>query len=367
MTDQNDWDRLARYVSGESGATERAEVERWAAASAANRATLETLRRGWSAGGDGHSWNVDAAWGRLSPRLRDVKPEPGIVKLVPAEPAPSRWFRITRLIPLAAAAALVIAVALRLAPGGESALDGPAIALTAPVMRTGIGEQRTIDLADGSQVMLGANSSLRLGDGFGNTTREVFLEGQAFLRVRHDAARPFVVNAAGTRATDLGTAFEVRAYPNEGVRVAVTEGLVEVRREGASADSTVLHPGDVAELPATGDAVIRRQQDVERLLGWTRGELVFDDAPLADIGRELERWYDVQVRIDDPALRTLHMNMNLRIGESLDEILKLVELSLSSRGVRAERNGNVVTFRSGAPVSPSALPTGPRTRVEAGA
>jgi len=367
MTDHTDWDRLARYVSGESGATERAEVERWAAANTTHRETLDSLRRGWSAGGNGHPWNVDAAWSRLSPRLKDVKAEPGIVRLVPHEAAPSRWFRATRLVPLAAAAALVIAVALRLAPGGESALDSPSIALTASAMRTGIGEQRTIDLADGSQVTLGPNSSLRLGDGFGSTTREVFLEGQAFLRVRHDAARPFVVNAAGTRATDLGTAFEVRAYPNEGVRVAVTEGMVEVRREGATADSAVLQPGDVAELPATGDAVIRRQQDVERLLGWTRGELVFDDAPLADVGRELERWYDVQVRIDDPALRSLHMNMNPRIGESLDEILKLVELSLSSHGVRAERNGNVVTLRSGAPVSPSALPTGPRARVEAGA
>jgi ferric-dicitrate binding protein FerR (iron transport regulator) len=77
---------------------------------------------------------------------------------------------------------------------------------------------------------------LRLADGFGTSTREVFLEGQAFLRVRHDSTRPFVVNAGGTRAIDLGTAFEVRAYPNEGVRVAVTEGVVEVRREVGGRD-----------------------------------------------------------------------------------------------------------------------------------
>jgi ferric-dicitrate binding protein FerR (iron transport regulator) len=208
---------------------------------------------------------------------------------------------------------------------------------------------------------------LRLGDGFGTSTREVFLEGQAFLRVRHDSARPFVVNAGGTRAIDLGTAFEVRAYPNEGVRVAVTEGVVEVRREVGVRDTAVLQPGDVAEVPASGETVIRRQQDVERLVGWTRGELVFDDAELSNVARELERWYNVQVRIDDPTLRSLHFSAQLKIGVSLDEILSQVQLSLSSEGVRAERRGNVVTLRRGARVTPTANPSVPRGRVEAGA
>lgn len=112
---------------------------------------------------------------------------------------------------------------------------------------------------------------------------------------------------------------------------------------------------------------MRRQQDVERLLAWTRGELVFDDAPLEDVARTLERWFDVEVRIDDPALRELHYSAQLRLGESLDAILELMELSLSSRGVRTERSGRVVTFRTGARATPSSLPAGSRRRVEAGA
>lgn len=366
MTDNFDWDRLARYVSGESGATERADIERWAASNDANRAMLESVRRRWKLAADGGTWNVDAAWSRLAPRLKDVQIESGIVSLGDRAGRRSSWLRASRLVPLAAAAVLVVAVAIRTAT-----VDNPAagtMALSATEMRTGIGEQRTIDLADGSQVVLGATSNLRLGAGFGDRTREVFLEGQAFLRVRHDSTRPFVVNAGGTRAIDLGTAFEVRAYPNEGVRVAVTEGTVEVRREGSQSDSAVLQPGDVAEVPASGETVIRRQQNVERLLGWTRGELSFQDAALSDVARELERWFDVQVRIDDAAVRALHFSVNLRIGESLDEILKLVELSLASRGVRAERNGNVVTFRSGPPVTPTSAPSATTgRRVEAGA
>lgn len=365
MTDHIDWDRLARYVSGESGVIERAEIERWAATSEANRKMLESVRRRWTLAGDGASWNVDAAWSRLAPRLKDVKPEPGVVDIQTRRAGRSPWFSAARLVPLAAAAGLLIAVAMRM--NSVEAPTGATMALTSPEMRTGVGEQRTIDLADGSQVVLGAASTLRLAEGFGASTREVFLEGQAFLRVRHDAARPFVVNAGGTRAIDLGTAFEVRAYPNEGVRVAVTEGVVEVRRDAGVLDSTVLQPGDIAEVPLTGATVVKRQQNVERLLGWTRGELVFDDAPLSDIGRDLERWFDVQVQIDDDAVRSLHMTANLRISDSLETILEVIETTLSSEGVRAERSGGTITIRRGAPRSPTAAPPATRGRVEAGA
>jgi ferric-dicitrate binding protein FerR (iron transport regulator) len=361
MTDHFDWDRLARYVSGESGALERAEIERWAASSDANRKMLESVRRRWTLAGDGASWNVDSAWSRLAPRLRDVAPEPGIVDINVRRTGKSPWFTAGRLVPLAAAAVLLVAVAVKMT--STDAPTGGTLALTGMEMRTGVGEQRTIDLSDGSQVVLGATSTLRLGSGFGESTREVFLEGQAFLRVRHDAARPFVVNAGGTRAIDLGTAFEVRAYPNEGVRVAVTEGMVEVRRDAGVQDSAVLQPGDIAEVPPTGATVVKRQQNVERLLGWTRGELVFDDAPLSDVGRDLERWFDVQVRIDDAALRSRHLTTSLRIGDSLDAILEVIETTLS---VRVERDGNVLTIRSGPP-RPTVAPPGARGRVEAGA
>jgi len=133
------------------------------------------------------------------------------------------------------------------------------------------------------------------------------------------------------------------------------------------ADSTVLQPGDVAEVPTSGATVVKRQQNVERLLGWTRGELVFEDVVLSDVARDLERWFDVQVRIEDAALRSLHVTTTFPIGESLDAILEVVQTMLSSKGVRAERNGNVVTIRSGPPVSPTAAPSATRGRAEAGA
>ena len=67
----------------------------------------------------------------------------------------------------------------------------------------------------------------------GGGTREVELEGEAYFAVVHDAARPFAVRAHGAVATDVGTAFDVRAYPEDaGARIAVTEGAVAVTAPG---------------------------------------------------------------------------------------------------------------------------------------
>ena len=169
MTDHFDWDRLARYVSGESGAVERADVERWAASSDANRAMLDSLKRRWNAASEGANWNVDAAWARLAPQLKTVQVEPAVVDIRSRTPQRSPWTRITRLVPLAAAAVLLIAVAVRMSTPDVKTLEGP-IALTSSEMRTGAGEQRTFDLSDGSTVVLGAASTLRIADGFGATT-----------------------------------------------------------------------------------------------------------------------------------------------------------------------------------------------------
>ncbi|NUQ13192.1 MAG: hypothetical protein HUU26_12835, partial [Gemmatimonadaceae bacterium] len=69
MTDDIDWDRLARYFAGESAATERAQIERWAAKDPSNQRVVESARRRWEAARDRTQWDTDAAWTRLAPRL----------------------------------------------------------------------------------------------------------------------------------------------------------------------------------------------------------------------------------------------------------------------------------------------------------
>jgi ferric-dicitrate binding protein FerR (iron transport regulator) len=355
MMDQIDWERLARYVSGQSSAEERAAVERWAAEDAGHRRLVASLEARWSAAGSAEAWDVDAAWQRLSGRLTA-----GAAVVVPIEPRRFRWTRPAVLLPLAAAVAFAAAIAVwRAGTPAESSLGGT-LAASDP-MTTGVGERRTIDLGDGTRVVLGAASRLRLGEGYGGTQRPVFLEGQARFHVIHDPARPFIVHARGTLAEDLGTEFDVRAYAGDNeVRVVVAEGLVALRREGRADTSAVLRPRDVAMVDPAGGTTVLRDQNIDRFLAWASGEIVFEDASLSEVAQELERWYDIECRITDPSIGNRRYSGPFR-ADSLDAGLEALDTALPD--VRIERRGRIVTFTAGTSAMPSQRPA----RVDAGA
>jgi ferric-dicitrate binding protein FerR (iron transport regulator) len=372
MTEEIDWERLARYVSGEATAAERGEIERWVAADPARQALVDSLAGRWQAARSPESWNVDRAWSQMSAKLaatRGVPADPvplDSVRRRPARTGRPDW--VTRLLPLAAAAVLVVGVALvwrRFAP--ETV---PATASLASIteVTTAIGERRTLDLPDGSRVVLGATSTLRVDTAYGRDSRHVHLTGQALFRVTHDSLRPFVVHAAGTLAEDLGTEFDVRAYPSDSiVRVAVVEGAVAVRRAEGADSAALLRPRDVARIAATGGAapVILHDQDVERLVAWTAGELNFRDARLSEVAVELERWFDVEVRVTSESIADLPYTVDRLSTESLDEVLRIIDLSLPQ--VTIERQGRIVTFSPGSGVGRLPPPPPRSSRVEAGA
>jgi ferric-dicitrate binding protein FerR (iron transport regulator) len=255
------------------------------------------------------------------------------------------------LLPLAAVLLLAVGVTAlwrsRLGDGGAEAVSLGTPLASSRETRTGIGERRTIDLPDGSRISLGAASIVRLGDRFDQGVRHIWLEGQALFRVRHDSLRPFVVHAAGTVTQDLGTEFDVRAYPEDTVvRVVVAEGLVSFRPQDSAGEAVLLRPGDVARLGADGPATLVRLQNVERLLAWSTGEIVFDNTPLSEVAEELERWFDIECRIADSTLRDRPLTGNYRSQLPLDELLRVIGLAAE---VQTERTGRVVTFTRGAP------------------
>jgi transmembrane sensor len=204
-------------------------------------------------------------------------------------------------------------------------------------------------LSDGTEVILGAGSSLRQTGTLGAGAREVVLEGQAYFAVAHDAHRPFVVRAGGLVATDRGTEFSVRAYPEDGrARVSVRSGMVAVRAAPAADGSTydnvesVVLPGQAGWLGADGMLLIQ-PIDTAAAFAWTRGTLVFDGTPLHEALPELSRWYDLDFRLADPALGAIPLS------GSLDQTLTPDRLNLlaASLGLEEVRSGNTVTFHRG--------------------
>lgn len=325
MTESISSELLARYLAGEAEPWERAAVEAWASADPANAQELDRLRTLWSVP-SGSEWDVDRAWDRVAERLD--------------RPA---------LLPSRRRAVLPIALAASLAMGVLGAwlvwrLVRPVGPEVPAVFVTAAGEQRNIDLPDGTRIALAPSSELRVAPAYGRTERRVDLEGEAWFAVWHDTSRPFRVHAGATTVEDLGTEFVVRAIPGANlVRVVVVSGSASLRRAGAPAeDGVVLAARDVGTLAAdeTRPTVVR-DAEVGPLIGWHEGRLDFEDAPLDSVVAELSRWYGVTFRLADAGLGARPFTGPLRLDD-LDDALEVLTLSL---GVHAERLGDTVVVR----------------------
>ena len=317
MTDI-DWDLLFRYAGDDCSADERARFEAWLASDPMHRALFDAAA---------------TAAGRTLERMPNPRPRVHVSVARPSRPLrASPW--VTAL-----AASLMIGVASTLLWRTTKAPVANTAAADLRVATTGRGERATLHLSDGTLVILGAASTLRYPADLSGGSRELFLEGEAYFEVTHDATRPFRVHAGEATAEDLGTAFSISAYADEPhVQVLVAAGQVALQRSRSSATRRDLHPGELGSLAPDDTAVRVRQADVAALLGWTEGRLVFEDTPLPDVLRHIQRWYGVQFTAVDSAEAHARLTgvIDTRSGATLEEILHSVGPLMR---VRFERRG----------------------------
>jgi transmembrane sensor len=245
---------------------------------------------------------------------------------------------------LAASVVIALAGAVRVGVIRHAAAAGAREFVTAP------GQRLSVALIDGTRVTLAPASRLMVPGGYASGDRSVRLEGEGYFAVVHDAAHPFAVRARGVETRDVGTTFDVRAYPEDaGTRVAVAEGAVSV-------DNVPARAGDVATVVA-GRVALAHRGDVSDYLAWVQGALVFDGTPLRDAVREIARAYDLDITLADSGLAD--RTITARIGnEPVDDVLEAVTRVV---GATWERRGRTVIVRrqlpGAAPIARRALTT----------
>ena len=201
--------------------------------------------------------------------------------------APSPMWKMPALFFKLAAAFVAVAV---LSAGAVVAFKKP----ESRTYTTSIGGHETVRFADGTQIELNTDTVLRAK----MTTRErtIWLEkGEAYFRVRHDAARPMVVIAYNRRITDLGTQFLVRREPGE-LKVALFEGSIRL-------GTTSLVPGEEATATATSLSITHKSvEDLTNEIAWRDGVLVFKHATLADAAKAFNRYSRKKLILADQAV-----------------------------------------------------------------
>ena len=355
MSDTVDDNLLDRYAAGECAPSERAHVERMLATDAAWARRLEEIRTLRSMTRElPQAWDVELLWSGMQERraaaARESSAVPSADTISPGGGRRAASARVTGAIAPARRRSWVtlsrIAAAITIAAGASAlwyvrqGVDGGRLAHYQ--LEAQNGRVTSARLSDGSRVTLAAGSVLDVPREFGRE-RDVTLVGQAYFEIAHDSTRPFRVHTRGTLTRVLGTRFGVRAYPEDSdVTVLVTEGRVEFGVDGGKrgrpgavstpgvGSAVTLTPGDRARLEPGGQLRVEHGVAVDRELSWMQGRLVFVDAPLSTVAREVERWYDVHIVVADTSLASAPVTASFG-NEPVDGILRTLAISLDVR------------------------------------
>jgi transmembrane sensor len=190
-------------------------------------------------------------------------------------------------------------------------------------LATGPSEQRIVDLTDGSQVTLNANS--RVVVQYNDRVRKITLAtGEAIFDVVKDRSRPFVVVAGHRKVIAMGTAFEVRREEPAGSTFAVTlvEGHVAIEPisspdalPNASGNGvTLLNPGERLRFAGATNQSLD-SPSIEGVTAWRRGQLIFDNTSLGEAAAEFNRYGTRQLAVDGTAAQSLRVGGVFKISD----------------------------------------------------
>ena len=214
----------------------------------------------------------------------------------------------------------------------------PGKQLSYNTLETPKGGEYTLTLSDGTKVYLNAMSRLRFPVSFGEGSREVELEGEAFFHVSK-AGIPFRVHTQGMMVEVLGTSFTLSAYPNELYQTTLVTGSVEVRTDGG--EHCRLSPAQQASLLPGREGIEVHTVDTHFYTSWIEGKIQFRDQRLEDIMKTLSRWYDMKVVYADSTLKELRFGCNV---DRYADITPFVQLLERTGKVRVRIHEKIITF-----------------------
>lgn len=201
-----------------------------------------------------------------------------------------------------------------------SSLSDPLFTQT---VSTPLASRTSLILPDGSIVWLNAGSTISFPNRFGKKNRVIKLVGQAYFDVKKDEI-PFRVETKKFSVKVLGTAFDVFAYPGENAEVTLERGKVQL--ETITNGKADLNPGQQVIINESNGQIVKREIDTKAFVSWKDSRLTFDELPLERVVFCLERWFNVNISIENASLKNLKVNGHIEY-ENIIEVLDLLKLT----------------------------------------
>lgn len=247
------------------------------------------------------------------------------------------------IIQFAAAACLVAAsvATLRLTDRKNAPAAPQTFAQSEIIYKVNDAVQASVTLPDSTAVTLNCGSTLRLAQDFGRDTRTVYLDGEALFDVRHNRAVPFLIRTPqGIEVKVTGTRFNMSCYAEDPkFDLTLLEGSVEV----TTRKNEVLQVKPSEQIIIKNDFLnISKVEAPREAADWTEGILRFDHTSMKEAIARIEKWYGVDIVVDDEAVYRNSISAEFR-SEPLDDVLHLICLTSH---LQYTKDGQSVHIRS---------------------
>lgn len=201
----------------------------------------------------------------------------------------------------------------------------------------------SMTLADGTQLTLNRGAQLIYPERFSGRQREIFLSGEAYFDVAHDASHPFVVRVGDLRIKVLGTKFNVEAYPDsETITTTLIEGSVEVESQLSHRSVRMVPNQQLAYDTRSGEMQLSTLEESEETVRWTDNVWILHQTSFPQICSRLERMFNVKIVILNNDLVKKNFTGEFRYGDSLESILEIIRITTP---FDYERNGDTLIVK----------------------
>jgi ferric-dicitrate binding protein FerR (iron transport regulator) len=200
-----------------------------------------------------------------------------------------------------------------------------------------LGEKAQIILSDGTHVWINSASKFRYPVLFGKESRDVTLEGEAYFDVAKKHGKLFVVNTRDVKVNVLGTAFNVKCYPgDEKTQTTVVRGIVKVEDIHGLHKALIVKPNEMATLQqkslsgkmaSPAPTITINRVNPENLVSWKDQMLVFTGESFEDLAIKMERWFNVNIKIDNDDLKAQRYNGKFVHNETVYQVLEAIKIT----------------------------------------
>ncbi len=199
----------------------------------------------------------------------------------------------------------------------------PAAENNAPVLAVAAKKpdsKRFILLPDSSTVVLREGSSLTYPEQFTGNSREVTLTGEGYFDIKHQPGKPFLIHSGKVVTTVLGTAFNIKAYPDQpSVTVTVKKGKVKIEEEKGGKLLGILTPDQ--QIVYNPERVETLPVKAEETVAWLKKGMDFNAVPFEDIAQQINEQYQVNIRFANEVMKQCRIRATFEGTETLDKVL----------------------------------------------